>query len=509
MSVHRADESTATATAPGRNTKALALAVIAISQLIVVLDVSIVNIALPSMQRALDFSVTNLEWIVNAYALAFGGLLLLGGRLADTFGPRRILMVGLVLLTLSSLLGGLATTQGWLIGARAAQGVAGALVAPAALVLLARTFAEGTERARAMGVYAAMSGAGGALGNVLGGVFTDTLSWRWVLYVNVPIAVAALIATPLAFRESATVRTRLDLPGALTGTAGISLIVYGLIHAATDDWGSRGTVLPLVGGVALLVLFVVIEAVSRSPLMPLKIFANRNRSATYLVMLALGAGLIVTFYFLTLFMQLILHYSPLKTGFTFLTFAAGAAVTSGISGQLVTRIGARPLVGLGTLLSAGSLLWLSRLSPDSTYVDSLLGPLVLFGAGVGLCFVPLTLAAVAGVRNDETGVPSALLNTSQQIGAALGLAVLGTIAATATKDRVNELMPGAGGGGDMHDVDPATLPPEVLTALNDGLTHGYATAFLIAGLVMVAAFVLSLVITVDAAEAAERSGTVA
>ncbi|MFE0426881.1 MFS transporter, partial [Streptomyces sp. NPDC058953] len=407
-------------TAGPASRKGLALAVIAIAQLMVVLDVSIVNVALPSIQNALDFSATDLEWVVNAYALAFGGLLLLGGRIADLYGQRRTFLVGVAVLTVASLLGGMATHQGWLIAARAVQGVSGALVAPAALALIAGTFAEGAERTRAMGVYAAMGGAGGALGNVLGGVFTDALSWRWVLFVNVPIGVFLLFAAVRAFpAERVTVTDRrLDLPGAVTSTVGMSLVVYGLIHAATEDWGSTGTVVPLAVGAALLAAFVVIEARSESPLMPLGIFRDRNRSGAYAIMLALGAGMIVLFYFLTLFMQIVLGFSPLRTGFAFLPFAVGAAVCATISSQVLGRVGPRVLLATGTALAAVAFFWFSRLGADAGYTGDLLGPLVLAGGGVGLCFVPLTLAAVAGVDKARSGVSSALLNAGQQVGGA-------------------------------------------------------------------------------------------
>jgi EmrB/QacA subfamily drug resistance transporter len=445
--------------------KGLALALIALAQMMVVLDVSVVNVALPSIQHALDFSPAHLEWVVNAYALAFGGLLLLGGRVADRYGRRRTFAAGAALLTAASLLGGLATGQAWLLAARAAQGVAGALIAPAALALLTATFAEGAERNRAMGVYGAVSGVGGALGNVLGGVFTDELSWRWVLFINVPVGAFVLSAAPLAFRESEPAAGRLDLPGASAATGGMSLVVYGLINAASHSWGSAATVAPLAAGAALLAAFLVIEARSRTPLMPLRIFADRNRSGAFAVMLAVGSSLIVLFYFLTLFLQVVLRFSPLRTGFSFLAFAVGAAVCATASSALVGRTGPRVLLTAGTAVSAGGMLWLSRIDAHSTYGADVFGPLLIGGCGLGLCFVPLALTAVAGVRGEESGVASALLNTAQQVGGALGLAVLGTVAATATRHRLSH--PGA---------DPAAA-----------LVHGYAVAFLAAGCVLLGA----------------------
>nr|WSX73305.1 MFS transporter [Streptomyces sp. NBC_00899]WSX80629.1 MFS transporter [Streptomyces sp. NBC_00899] len=461
--------------------KGLALTLIALAQMMVVLDVSVVNVALPSIQHALDFSPAGLEWVVNAYALAFGGLLLLGGRIADRYGRRRTFMAGAALLTAASLLGGLATGQAWLLGARAAQGVAGALIAPAALALLTATFEEGAERNRAMGVYGAVSGVGGALGNVLGGVFTDELSWRWVLFVNVPIGAFVLAAAPAAFRESRPAAGRLDLPGALAATGGMSLVVYGLINAASHAWGSAATAVPLAAGAVLLAAFLAIEARSRTPLMPLRILADRNRSGAFAIMLAVGSSLIVLFYFLTLFLQLVLHFSPLRTGFSFLAFAVGAALCATASSALVARVGPRLLLTAGTLVSAGGMLWLSRIDAHSTYGADVFGPLLIGGCGMGLCFVPLALTAVAGVRGEESGVASALLNTAQQVGGALGLAVLGTVAATATRHRLAR----AG-------ADPAAA-----------LVHGYGVGFAVAGCVLLgAAAVAAAVLRVPAGQRA-------
>lgn len=460
-----------------RSNKGLALAIIATGQLTVVLDVSIVNVALPSMKDSLGFSWANLEWVVNAYTLAFGGLLLLGGRACDLFGQRRVFLWGVSLLSVASLLGGFATTQAWLITARAVQGVCGAMIAPAALALIATMFAEGKERNRAMGVYAAMSGAGGAIGNLLGGVFTDALSWRWVLFVNVPIAVALAVLAPRVLDESRTHKAPLDLPGALSATAGATLLVYGLVHATSHDWGDTLTVGPIVVGLALLAVFVVIEARSAHALMPLRIFDNRNRSGSYTIMFAIGAVLFAMFYFLTLFMQQVAGYSPLRTGLAFLPFAVVVMVLAGVAGQLVGRIGPKPLLMAGTLLAAGALFWFSRLDADGSYAGQLLGPLLLIGAGVAICFVPLTLAAINGVHDHEAGISSAVLNTGQQIGGSLGLAVLGTTAAHLTRDKVADL------GG-------AATPDSIGAAYADG----YARAFGIAGFVMLAAFVVAALV---------------
>jgi EmrB/QacA subfamily drug resistance transporter len=499
------------ASAPPSSRKGLALTLIALAQMMVVLDVSVVNVALPSIQGALDFSSANLEWVVNAYALTFGGLLLLGGRIADKYGQRRTFIAGAALLTVASLLGGMAQNQAWLLSARAAQGVSGALIAPAALALLTSTFAEGAERNKAMGVYGAVSGVGGALGNVLGGVFTDELSWRWVLFINVPIGAFVLLTAPRAFRESRPAGGRLDLPGAMSVTAGMSLIVYGLINAATHSWGSAGTVVPLTVGGALLVTFLVIEARSASPLMPLRIFRNGNRSSSYAIMFAVGSSLIVLFYFLTLFLQIVLRFSPLKTGFAFLAFAVGTAFCATLSSAVVARVGPRVLLTAGTLVSAGGMFWLAGIDAGSGYAGDLFGPLLIVGSGMGLCFVPLTLAAVAGVRGEETGISSALLNASQQVGGALGLAVLGTVAATATRHRLDELMPGAGGGGAPSGAPgDGPVPDQVRQAVNESLAHGYSVGFMIAGFVLVgAAVIAAAVIKVSAQDAARTDVGVA
>ncbi|MGR7000443.1 MFS transporter [Yinghuangia aomiensis] len=303
------------------------------------------------------------------------------------------------------------------------------------------------------------------------------LSWRWVLFVNVPIALVLALLGPRVLRESRTRKEPLDLPGALTATAGASLLVYGLVNAATHDWGDALTMGPIVGGLVLLALFVVVEARSSDPLMPLSIFSNRNRTGSYIIMFAIGAVLFAMFYFLTLFMQQVAGYSPLKTGLAFLPFAVIVMVLAGVAGQLVGKIGPKPLLMTGTLLAAGALFWFSRLSAEDGYTAQLLGPLLLIGAGVAICFVPLTLAAVAGVHDHEAGISSAVLNTGQQVGGSLGLAVLGTVAAHLTRDRVADL----GAAADAHGVGAA-------------YADGYARAFGIAGFVMIAAFLVAALV---------------
>ena len=491
-----ADDLSEQPAAPDHRHLGLALLVIATAQLMVVLDASIVNIALPSVQRALHFSSSNLEWVINGYTLAFGGLLLLGGRTGDLFGRRRMFMIGLSIFSVASLLGGLATSQAWLISARALQGIGGAITAPTALSLVASTFPEGRARNRAMGVYAAMSGAGGAIGVLLGGVLTDALSWRWVLFVNVPIGVFVVLVAPRVLGETETRPGRLDLPGALSATAGMTLLVYGLIHASAHAWGSATTVGPLVAGGVLLVTFVILEVRAPHALMPLHIFRNRNRSGAYAIMLAIGTAMFSMFFFLTLFLQNLLGFSPLRAGVAYLPFALSIMVTAGIASQLVGRIGPRPLLMLGPLLAAAGLLWFSRLGLGSSYWPDVFPGMILASAGMAMSFVPLTLAAVSGVRRDEAGIASALLNSGQQVGGSLGLAVLGTIAATAFRGRLEGLL---------GHFDPAVthalaagapasafhLPPPVHLAVDHALVHGYVTAFRVGAGILFTGFLIA------------------
>jgi EmrB/QacA subfamily drug resistance transporter len=415
---------------------ALALAVIAVAQLMVVLDVAIVNVALPSIQRSLHFTATNLEWVVNAYAIAFGGLLLLGGRAGDLFGRRRMFIAGTLLFTVGSLAGGLATTSTLLIIARVAQGIGGAIVAPTALSLLADTFAEGKARNRALGVYSAVSAGGGALGLLLGGVITNYFSWRWILFVNVPVGIVLALVAPRVLLATPGRRGRLDLPGAISVTAGATLLVYSLSRAATHGWRDTMTVATLGIALGLLVGFVAIEALSRQPLMPLRIFANRNRSAAYVLSLAIGATLSGMLFLLTLFLQNVLHFSPLQAGVAFLPTALGVGLGAGITSRLIGRIGPRPPMTLGALLVAVGLFWLSGVTVSAGYGSHVLGPLVVLAVGLGMVFVSTSVVAISGVTPDESGLASALLNVGRQLGGSLGIAVLGTVAATVTTSQL-------------------------------------------------------------------------
>jgi len=446
----------------------LALAIICAAQLMVVLDATIVNVALPSIQRQLHFSSVNLEWVITGYALAFGGLLLLGGRTGDLFGRRRMFVIGVLLFTTASFLGGLATDQAWLIGARVLQGIGGAIAAPTALSLIANTFPEGAPRNRAMGVYAAMSGGGGAIGLLLGGILTDIASWRWVLFVNVPIGLLVAFAAPRVLGETERQSGRLDLPGALTVSGGMTSLVYGLAHAAANGWANPGTIVPLAAAGVLLVTFVTIEARSEHAIMPLRIFANRNRSGAYLIMLTLGAAMFSLFFFLTQFVQNVLGYSPLKAGLSFLPLTAGIVVMAGVMSRWVGKIGTRLPMTLGPLMTMGALIWISRISVHSGYVEGVLGPALLIAVSMGMAFVPLTLSAVSGVPREDAGLASALLNTGQQVGGSLGLAILVTVATAVTT-------------GDRHVTHAVAV------------TAGYGAAFKVGAGIAALAFVIALV----------------
>jgi len=410
-----------------------ALIVIAIAQLMVVLDASIVNIALPAMQQDLGMTDANRQWVITAYTLAFGGLLLLGGRIADYQGRKRMFIIGLIGFAAASFLGGLSTTQGMLFGARALQGVFAALLAPAALSLISVTFTESKERARAFGVFGAISGGGAAIGLVAGGLLTEYASWHWTLLVNTPVAIiAVLLAIPFVRESRATGNTSYDIPGAITATLGLVSIVYGITKAGSAGWGATSTLTFLGIGVVLLIIFIVIESKTSHPLLPLRILTNRNRGGAYLASFFIGVGLFAMFLFLTFFFQGVLGYSPLKSGLLFLPFSAGVVVSAGIASQLLPRVGPRWVTTGGFALAVVGMLMLLRLTPSSAYVGDILPSLILISLGMGLIFVPLSAVSLYAVGDRDAGVASAVLNTSQQIGGSVGVAFLNTIAASAT-----------------------------------------------------------------------------
>lgn len=487
-----------------KNRLGWALLLICVAQLMVVLDATIANIALPYIGRDLDIAQANLSWIVTGYALAFGGLLLLGGRLGDLLGRRRVFMIGLVTFAVASLLGGFATNEALLLGARGLQGAGAAMASPAALALITTTFPAGPLRQRAFGVYAAMSGAGAAVGLILGGWLTshesflgfDIDGWRLTFLINVPIGIAAAIAAPYLLPEGERNPSRLDVPGALTGTIGLLALVFGLTRAGEEahGWDDRWTVVSLVAGLTLLTLFVVIESRVANPLLPLRIFAHRARAASFAAMMVVPAAMFAMFFFLSLYVQNLGGWSPLRTGFAFLPFSFGVVAGATLSSRLVSRVDPRFLAGTGTLIAAIALFGFSRLPSDLDPVDAIarisagegavdfnywtqLFPfLVLMSFGMGLTFVALTLTAVHHVAAQDSGIGSGVLNTMQQVGGALGLATLATVASHISSARADELAAQVPTGG-----DPAQSAGLVdLLSFADGAT----TAF-VAGAVMI------------------------
>ena len=457
--------------------KNAALLLLAMTQFVIVIDASIVNVALPSIGAHLHFSRADLSWVVNAYTLTFGGFLLLGGRLADLLGRRRMFMIGLLLFSVASFAGGIAQSEGWLIVARAVQGLGAAIVSPAALSIITVTFAEGAERNRALGIWGAVAGAGGAAGVLLGGILTSGLSWRWVLFVNVPIGIAAAAMAPRVLIESRADddRNTFDVPGAVTVTAGLALLVYAVVDTVNIGWGSTITLLRLAGAAVLLVAFVAIELRQRHPLVPFSIFRLRTLRGADIVGLLVGMSLFSMFFFISLYLQEVLRFSPIKTGISYLPLAVGIILSAGAASQLVTRIGFKPTLIVGLLLIAGGLLWFSQVrAPGGSYAADVLGPSLLAAAGLGFSFVPVTIAAVTGTKPQEAGLASGLINTSQQVGGALGLAILATVANSRTQSVLH-----AG----VHNASVA-------------LTKGYERAFLIgAGFAIAGAILASLLIS--------------
>ncbi len=464
-----------------RERRGFALAVIAAAQLMVMLDLTIVNVALPSIQGNLHFSTTNLTWVIDAYVLVFGGLLLLGGRAGDIFGRRRMFFVGIGLFALASLAGGLATSQLLLVIARAVQGIGAAIASPTALALVAVTFPEGTARNRAMAVYASMTAAGGATGLLLGGALVEAASWRWVFFVNVPIAMLVMAATPFVLPKVDGHGGRLDVPGAVTVSGGIAFLVYGLVRAPNAGWMAPATLASFVAGALLLVVFIVIERRSTQPLIPLGFLRHRNRMGGYVMMMLIGASMLSLLFFLTQFLQEVLHYSSLRAGVAYLPVPVMVASTSIFLSHRIRRYGVRIFITLGPLLVASGVFWASFLNASSSYIH-VFGPLVVFGLGMGFSFVPLTLNAVSSVRNHEQGLASSLLNTSQQIGGSLGLAVLVTVAATARSHQLAL-------ASKVHGSSAISAHDQV-----DAAVHGFQAALRVGALSSLIAFVIALAV---------------
>jgi EmrB/QacA subfamily drug resistance transporter len=460
-----------------------ALIFIALAQLTVILDSTIVNIALPSTQADLGISDGNRQWVVTSYALTFGSLLLFGGRFADLWGRKQAFVVGLIGFAAASALGGAAVNIGMLLGARALQGLFGALLAPAALSLLAVMFTDAKERAKAFGLFSAIAGSGGAVGLVLGGVLTEYLNWRWTFFVNVPFAAIAVAGAVVVIREPSEGRnpSRLDIPGVLLATLGLVSLVYGFTRAETDGWSAGGTIGLFVAAAVLLVAFTVIESKSKAPLLPLRVVAERNRGGAYLSM-GLGViGLFGLFLFLTYYLQIVKDYSPVMTGLAFLPLITGMIVGSTqISARLILRIAPRLLMGTGLLAAAAGMLMLTQIDLDTSYPALIMPAFVLLGLGLGTAFMTAISLATHGIHPRDAGIASAMINTSQQVGGAIGTALLNTIAADATTAYVT--------------TQPGEAPS---TKRLQSLVHGYTTAIWWAvGILIVAAAVA--IILVDA-----------
>jgi EmrB/QacA subfamily drug resistance transporter len=408
-----------------------------LAQFMVILDVSIVNVALPSIRRDLGFSATDLQWVVNAYTLTFAGFLLLGGRAADLLGRRRVFIAGLLLFAGASLLGGLSTSQGMLIAARAAQGLGGAVVAPATLSILTTTFAEGAERNKALAWWGAMGAAGGATGALLGGILTQVLGWEWILFVNVPIGIGAALAAQRLVgegRADTAGRRHFDLAGAVTVTAGLVLLCYGIVRTDVKGWGSAETLGPMAAGLALIGVFLFIEGrLSARPLMPLSLFRSRTLTGANVVVFFLGASIFAMWYFVSLYLQQVLGYSPIEAGLAFLPMPIAIGIGSTFAGRSLVRFGAGPLLTVGMSMAAAGMLLFARLPADGRYLADVFGPGLLVAFGLGLSFVPVTIAAMAGVRGEQAGLASGLVNTSRQVGGSLGLAILATLATERTQ----------------------------------------------------------------------------
>ena len=458
----------------GYGHRGIALIILLCAQLMVILDATVVNIALPEIERGLNFSATSLSWVMNGYTLTFGGLLLLGGRAGDILGRRRLFLTGVSLFTVASLAGGLATSAGLLLAARAAQGVGGALASPAVLALIVGSFPEGRERTRALAIYTGVITGGASLGLVLGGVITEWLSWRWVLFINVPIGLIALAAAPRFVSETPRQPGRFDVAGALTSTLGMAALVYAFIRAAASGWGDGVAAGAFVLAVVLLAAFLLTETRARQPITPLRLFADASRSGSYAARLLLVAGMMGMFFFLTQFLQDILGFSPLRAGIAFLPMTIMVFGVSRAAPRLMTRAGPRAMMIAGMVPVIIGMAWLSRVSPGTGYWTGVVGPMVLLGGGMGTVFVPLTTASLAGVQPADSGAASSMVNVMQQVGGALGLAVLVAVYGTATRDAARHPLPGATAALQAHHV----------------LAHGMATAFLLAAILDAVALIV-------------------
>jgi EmrB/QacA subfamily drug resistance transporter len=419
--------------------RGITLAVVLCAQLMIVLDMTVVNIALPSMAAGLHLSATSLSWVLNAYALTFGGLLLLGGRIGDILGRRQVFMAGIAIFTIASLAGGLATSAGLLLAARAVQGAGGAIASPAVLATIVGSFPDGRERVRALGIFTAVTMGGASLGLVLGGMITQWATWRWVFFINVPVGIAVLLVTPRLLAKGERRPGHFDFAGALTSTSGMAALVYGFIHAASAGWSATVTIGSFAAAVLLLGLFLVTEARTAHPITPLWLLRDRSRAASYLARLLLVGGMFGMFFFLTQFTQEVLGFSPLLAGVAFIPMTGALFATSRLAPRLVPRFGARRLLVGGLIPVVAGMTWLSQLSTGTSYLSGVLGPMLLLGFGMGLAFVPLTMASLAGVPPQDSGAAASMVNVMQQVGGALGLSILVTVFGTATRAAASHL----------------------------------------------------------------------
>jgi EmrB/QacA subfamily drug resistance transporter len=454
----------------------IALAVIVSVQLMLVLDATIVNIALPDIRNSLGFTTTGLSWVLNAYTLAFGGLLLLGGRAGDILGRRRMFLTGIVLFTIASLIGGFATSSEWLLLTRAAQGVAAAIAAPSALALITTNFKEGPEQSRALGIFSAVSAAGASIGLIAGGMLTSWASWRWIFFVNVPIGIVVALLAPVYIIESDRHRGQFDLVGALTSTIGMVSLVYGFIRAAADGWTDSLTLMSFAIAAILLVSFVITEYRARQPIMPLRLFADRNRASAYLNMFLLVATMLGVFYFLPQFVQEVLGYSAVKAGASFLPLSLIIMATSQTVPRLLPRFGPKPLIVTGASLITIAMIWFSQISATTDYLTGILGPSLLWGIGAGLAIVPLSITIMTSGRLEDSGAASGMLQTTQQIGGSLGVAVLVTVFETAGRDEAKSLSAG---------LSEITRTHQILAA-------GMASAFVVAAIIAATALAVAV-----------------
>jgi len=468
----------------------LALFIICAAQLMIVLDGTIVNIALPHIEEDLGFSQASLQWVITIYTLAFGGALLLGGRLGDLYGRRRMFVWGVALFTLASLVAGVAQTESQMLIARGVQGLGGALAAPNALALITTTFPAGKERNKAMGVFAAMSGAGAAIGLILGGALTE-IDWRWNFFINLPIGVLVAFFAQRILTESEDGRGSLDIPGAITSIAGLSSLVYGLTHAASTSWSDPTTVTYLAVGALLLIAFVVIETRVAHPLLPMRIPGDRTRGTSYFVMLIVGAGMFAMFYFLGIYIQTILGYSALTTGLAFLPFSVGIVVAAQVASRLISQVDPRWIAGTGAAFASLGMWGFTHLTPESTYAADLLPWIVVLAFGLGLIFVPLTLTAVHAVAHEDSSVASAVFNTMQQVGGTLGLATLSTIFVNSLNDKVTELTARLPQGGPAPTQEQLAAAQKMIA--DDAFTYGASKAYLVAAIMIAIGGVITLV----------------